>query len=120
MRWPPPRAQTAQPERWRMRRWSKEPRRMSEVEGSEVASLARASRVLSECFIYIYETIREGPMSRAFQTFLQDFVFLIQRPNGPRTEPVRTGPITARLSPLRTSVRKSEHRAFGETRFFPL
>ena len=53
---------------------------MSVVEGSEAASLARASRVLSECFIYIYETIREGPMSRAFQTFLQDFVFLIQRP----------------------------------------
>src|SRR5260370_22663465 len=58
MRWPPPRAHTAQPERWRMRRRSKEPRRMSEVEGSEAASLARASRVLSERFIYIYETIK--------------------------------------------------------------
>src|SRR5712692_675705 len=60
MRWPPPRAQTAQPERWRMRRWSKEPRRMSVVKGRVVVSLARASRVLSLCLIYIHETIKDG------------------------------------------------------------
>src|SRR6266566_609132 len=121
MRWPSPRAQTAQPERWRMRRWSKEPRRMSEVEGSEAASLARASRVLSECFIYIYETIKRVRFDvKSFPNIFTRFWFFDSTPDGPRTEPVRTGPITARLSPLRTSVRKSEHRAFGETRFFPL
>src|SRR6266545_1175696 len=75
MRWPSPRAQTAQPERWRMRRWSREPRRMSVVEGREAASLARAGRVLSVCFIYIHETPDRGFVSRVFQTFLQDFVF---------------------------------------------
>src|SRR5216684_4163327 len=99
-----------------MRRWSKEPRRMSEVEGSEAASLARASRVLFECFIYIYETIKRGFDVKSFPNIVTRFCFFDSTPDGPRTEPVRTGPITARLSPLRTSVRKSEHRAFGETR----
>src|SRR5713101_6710749 len=83
MRWPPPRAHTAQPERWRMRRWSKEPRRMSVVEGREVASLARA---LSVCFIYQYETIKQRVVSRVFQTFLRDFVFSISRPDCRPTE----------------------------------
>src|SRR5881628_2492490 len=86
MRWPSPRAQTAQPERWRMRRWSKEPRRMSVVEGSAEASLARAWRVLSVCFIYIHETLKRGSVSRVFQTFLRDFVFLDWRSIAPRTE----------------------------------
>ena len=49
-------------------------------------------------------------MSRAFQTFLQDFVFLIQRPMATRTEPVRTGPITARLSPF---ARQSENQSIA-------
>src|SRR5438876_4015586 len=84
MRWPSPRAQTAQPERWRMRRWSSEPRRMSvvegRVEGRVAASLARASRVLPVRFIYTHETLKEGPVSRAFQTFLRDSVFSIRRP----------------------------------------
>jgi hypothetical protein len=43
--------EVAQPERWRMRRWSKEPRRISMVEGSE-ASLGRASG-MDLCFIPI-------------------------------------------------------------------
>src|SRR3989440_1475467 len=43
MRWPPPRAQTAQPERWRMRRWSKEPRRMSVVEGDRKSTRLNSS-----------------------------------------------------------------------------
>src|SRR5947199_641483 len=77
MRWPSPLAQTAQPERWRMRRWSKEPRRMSVVEGRVVASLARA---LSVRFIYIHETTRRMVVSRVFQTFLRDFVFSIRGP----------------------------------------
>src|SRR6266568_1961770 len=94
MRWPSPRAQTAQPERWRMRRWSKEPRRMSVVEGREVASLARA---LSVCFIYQYETIKQRVVSRVFQTFLRDFVFSISdcRP----TESVRDGTMTLAYRP---------------------
>src|SRR6058998_3371027 len=75
MRWPSPRAQTAHPERWRMRRWSKEPRRMSVVEGRTAASLARAVRALLLCFIYIYETTKGSFSSRAFGTFLSCFVF---------------------------------------------
>src|ERR1039458_1935386 len=38
-----------------MRRWSKEPRRISGVEGSAAASLARALTTVS-CFIYNNET----------------------------------------------------------------
>src|SRR5580704_11812179 len=56
-RWPLPLAQTAQPERWRMRRWSKEPRRISVVEGRAAASLARVLMIVS-CFIYKYETTK--------------------------------------------------------------
>src|SRR2546425_4890098 len=43
-----------------MRRWSKEPRRMSVVKGRVEVSLARASRVLSLFLIYIHETIKDG------------------------------------------------------------
>src|SRR5437879_210057 len=57
MRWPSPLAQTAQPERWRMRRWSKEPRRISVVEGRAAASLARALTT-DVCFIYKNETLK--------------------------------------------------------------
>src|SRR5882757_963603 len=56
-RWPLPRAQAAQPERWRMRRRSKEPRRISVVEGSAAASLARVLMIVS-CFIYKNETTK--------------------------------------------------------------
>ena len=56
-RWPLPRAQAAQPERWRMRRRSKEPRRISVVEGSAAASLARFLITVS-CFIYKNETTK--------------------------------------------------------------
>src|SRR5580700_7899052 len=56
-RWPLPRAQVAQPERWRMRRWSKEPRRISVVEGRAAASLARFLIIVS-CFIYNDETLK--------------------------------------------------------------
>src|SRR5947209_3197695 len=103
MRWPSPRAQTAQPERWRMRRWRKEPRRISVVEGREVASLAR---VLSVCFIYQYETIKRGVVSRAFQTFLQYFVLFDFGARLPlhRVRPGRND--DARLSARRRSVRK--------------
>src|SRR6266704_3897197 len=105
MRWPSPRAQTAQPERWRMRRWSKEPRRMSVVEGRVVASLARA---LSVCFIYQYETIKQRVVSRVFQTFLRDFVFSISRPDCRPTESVRDGTMDARLSAVARQSEKSE------------
>src|SRR5712692_4598217 len=80
MRWPSPRAQTAQPERWRMRRWSREPRRKSVVEGSLVASLARAARVLSVCFIYIHETIKEGPCQEFSKHFYEILFCSIRRP----------------------------------------
>src|SRR6266436_7186021 len=132
MRWPPPRAHTAQPERWRMRRWSKEPRRMSVVERRQVASLARA---LSICFIYQYETIKQRDVSRVFQTFLRDFVFLISRPDCRPTESVRDGTMTLALSAVARQSEKSEGRAktqrmpspldffrslrLGEIRFFP-
>src|SRR5437016_12004616 len=99
MGWPSPRAQTAQPERWRMRRWSKEPRRMSVVEGRVVASLARAARALSVCFIYQYETIKQRVVSRVFQTFLRDFVFSISRPDCRPTESVRDGTMTLAYRP---------------------
>src|SRR5215469_3330361 len=56
---PPPLAQTAQPVRWRMRRWSKEPRRISVTGGRAAASLARASG-MSLCFILSTET--HGPL----------------------------------------------------------
>src|SRR5882724_12361173 len=56
-RWPLPRAQTAQPERWRMRRRSKDPRRISVVEGRAAATFARALMIVS-CFIYNNETIK--------------------------------------------------------------
>src|SRR5439155_26303469 len=71
MRWPSPLAQTAQPERWRMRRWSKEPRRMSVVEGRVVASLARA---LSVRFIYIHETARRWPCQE-FSKHFEEILF---------------------------------------------
>src|SRR6266849_5439578 len=93
MRWPSPRAQTAQPERWRMRRWSKEPRRMSVVKGRVVVSLARASRVLSLCLIYIHETIKDGLCQALFKHFMRFCLFdldtrlPVQRapPDGPMT-----------------------------------
>src|SRR5258708_5707645 len=132
MRWPSPRAQTAQPERWRMRRWSKEPRRMSVVEGREVASLARA---LSVCFIYQYETIKQRVVSRVFQTFLRDFVFSISRPDCRPTESVRDGTMTLAYRPShgsqknqKVSPRRNECQApsisfrslrLCEIRFFP-
>ena len=47
--------QTLQPLRWRMRRCSKEPRRISVVEGSLAASWVRALRI-ALCFILINET----------------------------------------------------------------
>src|SRR6266849_349626 len=75
MRWPSPRAQTAQPERWRMRRWSREPRRMSVVEGRGAASLVRASRVLSVRFIYIHETLQGRSVSRVFKHFYEILFF---------------------------------------------
>src|SRR6266705_531854 len=53
--WPGPWAQTAQPVRWRMRRWSKEPRRISVVEGIAAASLARAAGI-AVCFTLYNET----------------------------------------------------------------
>src|ERR1039457_445489 len=53
--WPGPRAQTAQPERWRMRRWSKEPRRISVVAGRAAASLVRAAG-MAMCFTLTNET----------------------------------------------------------------
>src|SRR6266566_6098513 len=106
MRWPSPRAQTAQPERWRMRRWSKEPRRMSVVEGRVVASLARAARALSVCFIYQYETINRGPCQEFFKHFYKILFFSISAPDCPPTESVRDGNDDARLSARRTSVRK--------------
>src|SRR5258708_38575429 len=107
MRWPSPRAHTAQPERWRMRRWSKEPRRMSVVEGRQVASLARA---LSICFIYQYETIKQRDVSRVFQTFLRDFVFLISRPDCRPTESVRDGRMTLAYLPSHVSQKNQEGR----------
>src|SRR5258708_12736037 len=100
MRWPSPRAQTAQPERWRMGGWSKEAGRMSVVEGREVASLARA---LSVCFIYQYETIKQRVVSRVFQTFLRDFVFSISRPDCLPTESVRDGTMTLAYRPSHVS-----------------
>src|SRR5713226_3008762 len=81
MRWPPPRAHTAQPERWRMRRWSKEPRRMSvvegRVEGRVVASLAR---VLSVRFIYIHETTKRWLCQEFFKHFYEILFCSIRRP----------------------------------------
>jgi hypothetical protein len=53
-----PWAQVAQPERWRMVRWSREPRRISVVKGSEAASWARASGVFFVCFILINENTK--------------------------------------------------------------
>src|SRR5438552_7821021 len=109
MGWPSPRAQTAQPERWRMRRWSKEPRRMSVVEGRVVASLARAARALSVGFIYQYETIKQRVVSRAFQTFLRDFVFFdFPAPDCPphRVRPGRND--DARLSARGTFSQKNQ------------
>src|SRR6266702_1465555 len=132
MRWPSPRAQTAQPERWRMRRWSKEPRRMSVVEGREVASLARA---LSVCFIYQYETIKQRVVSRVFQTFLRDFVFRSQGPIAAPPSPSGTERWTLAYRPShvsqknqKVSPRRKECQApsislrslrLGEIRFFP-
>src|SRR6266852_2038850 len=74
-----------------MRRWSKEPRRMSVVEGSAAASLTRAARVLSVCFIYIYETIKESPCQELFEHFYQILFFGLGA-RLPRTDPrpVRT------------------------------
>src|SRR3989441_12969044 len=108
MRWPSPRAQTAQPERWRMRRWSKEPRRMSVVKGRVEVSLARASRVLSLFLIYIHETIKDGLCQDFSKQFYEILFFYwntrlpVQRASTDRTDDACT------------SVRKSE------TRFFPL
>src|SRR6266704_2250359 len=132
MRWPSPRAHTAQPERWRMRRWSKEPRRMSVVEGREVASLAR---VLSVRFIYIHETTKRWSCQEFFQTFLRDFVFWISRPDFCPTESVRDGTMTLAYRPShvsqknqKVSPRRKECQApsislrslrLGEIRFFP-
>src|SRR2546426_11094673 len=132
MRWPPPRAHTAQPERWRMRRWSKEPRRMSVVEGRVVASLAR---VLSVRFIYIHETTKRWSCQEFFQTFLRDFVFSISRPDCRPTESVRDGTMTPAYRPShvsqknqKVSPRRKECQApsislrslrLGEIRFFP-
>src|SRR6266567_8226087 len=103
MRWPSPRAQTAQPERWRMRRWSKEPRRMSVVEGREVASLAR---VLSVCVIYKYETIKtEGRVKSFSNIFTRCCFFDLEARLPPhRVRPGRND--DARLSDRRTPVRK--------------
>src|SRR6266567_3161405 len=117
MRWPSPRAQTAQPERWRMRRWSKEPRRMSVVEGREVASLAR---VLSVCFIYQYETIKQRAVSRVFQTFLRDVVFSISRPDCRPTESVRDGTMTLAYRTVARQSEKSEGRAKAQRTPSPL
>src|SRR5712664_1714214 len=75
MRWPSPRAQTAQPERWRMRRWSKEPRRMSEVKGRVAVSLARAVRVLSVVVFHTYETTKEGPCQELSKHFYEILFF---------------------------------------------
>src|SRR6266852_1180346 len=111
MRWPSRRAQTARPERWRMRRWSKEPRRMSLVEGREVASLARA---LSVCFIYQYETINRGPCQEFFKHFYEILLLSILAPDCPPTEPVRDGTMTLAYPPVARQSGKSEGR------FFPL
>src|ERR1022692_216141 len=54
-KWPGPRAQTAQPVRWRMRRWSKEPRRIWVVAGRAAASLVRAAG-MATCFTLTNET----------------------------------------------------------------
>src|ERR1017187_1450094 len=56
-KWPGPRAQTARPVRCRMRRWSKEARRIWVVEGSPAASLARALGIVV-CFTLKKETTR--------------------------------------------------------------
>src|SRR5207247_6646888 len=86
-----------------MRRWSKEPRRMSVVEGRVVASLARA---LSVCFIYQYETINRGSCQEFFKHFYEILFFSIFGARLPPTESVRDGTDAARLSARRTSVRK--------------
>src|SRR6266567_1858843 len=108
MRWPSPRAQTAQPERWRMRRWSKEPRRMSVVEGREVASLAR---VLSVCFIYKDETIKtEGRVKSFSNIFTRCCFFDLEARLPPhRVRPGRND--DARLSAVARQSEKSEGRA---------
>src|ERR1035438_9278783 len=54
-----------------MRRWSREPRRMSVVEGRAAESLARALRIVS-CFIYNDETIK-----RRFCQSLPEHLFQI-------------------------------------------
>src|SRR5437899_3311700 len=94
MRWPSPRAHTAQPERWRMRRWSKEPRRMSVVEGREVA---RVARVLSVRFIYIHETTKRWSCQEFFKHFYEILFCSIRRPIGHAPTP-SSGNDDARLS----------------------
>src|SRR5713226_2444401 len=80
-----------------MRRWSKEPRRMSVVEGSAAASLARGSLVLSLCFIYIHETTKAGPCQGPSKHFYKILFFSIRRPiTAHRARPERTD--DARLS----------------------
>jgi len=54
--WPLPSAQTAQPVRCRMKRWIKEPRTISGVNGKAAASLEHLRRIAC-CFIYTDEII---------------------------------------------------------------
>src|ERR1700674_2112447 len=64
-----------------MRRWSKEPRRISVVEGRATASLARALRMLS-CFIYKNETTKHG-LCQDLSEHLFHFLFGRQARAGP-------------------------------------
>src|SRR6266571_9015121 len=132
MRWPSPRAQTAQPERWRMRRWSKEPRRMSVVEGRAAASLAR---VLSVRFIYIHETTKRWSCQEFFKHFYEILFFRSQGPLAAPPSPSGTERWTLAYRPShvsqknqKVSPRRKECQApsislrslrLGEIRFFP-
>ena len=84
---------------------------MSVVEGRVVASLARASRVLSVCFIYIHETSKR----ETCQEFLQHFYKILFFPIGVRlwrSEPSPGGKDDARLSVGAASQQRPEQLTF--------
>ena len=80
-----------------MRRRSKEPRRISVVEGRAAASLAREARTLS-CFILINETTEAPLVSRPLEHYYQILFLRIRGPSPSRRVDSPTRALFAAIS----------------------
>src|ERR1700730_2640362 len=97
-----------------MRRWSKEPRRISVVEGRAPASLVRALRRAS-CFIYKNETI-ERRFCQSLSEHLFHFLFFLRRS---RLSPKSRRSVSHILGPACASERREKSAPSSESRGRP-